>query len=347
MIEIRTCESEIPEVARFTTDVWRQTFAGKRLTINWHEAYFDWQLFNDFIERDYLLAAYDGSTLAGTLFAEPFRLRLHDREHDASMSSWLTVAPEYRRHDVGTKLVAEMRRRHLDRQAAFQIGFGLIGTIGPEFWRSMPDVFSVRTLGFWCSLLDVGALRSSLFLSRFARSAMSLLRVLEKRPRHIAHEGIRPYCSADLPRCLVLANELGKGIDLAYVWNERRLALQLDYKNVPRTLVYERNGRVEGFINYYPIECLGETILKASMIDLFAFGSMSVSEQKKLLQASIAQMATEGTAMALLLRIPCYPTAALLSLGFIPLPNEFSVLCGWPQPGLNFEQVKSLYLHVR
>jgi GNAT superfamily N-acetyltransferase len=347
MIEIRTCESQIPEVAGFTTGVWRQTFGGKRLTINWHEAYFDWQLFNEFIERDYLLAAYDGAKLVGTLFAEPFRLRLHDREHDASMSSWLTVAPEYRRHDVGTKLVAEMRRRHLDRQAAFQIGFGLIGTIGPEFWRSMPDVFSVRALGFWCLLFDVRALRDSLFMSLFARSAMSLLRVWEQHPHHTVHEGVRPYRSADLSRCLELANELGRGMDLAYVWNERRLALQLDYKNLPRTLVYERYGRVEGVINYYPIECLGETTIKACMIDLCAFGSMSGREQKKLLRAAIAQMATEGIAMALLLRIPCYPTAALLSSGFIPLPNEFSVLCGWPQPGLHFEKVKSVYLHVR
>ena len=43
----------------------------------------------------------------------------------------------------------------------------------------------------------------------------------------------------------------------------------------------------------------------------------------------------------------CYPAATLLKSGFIPLPQEFSVICGWPEPGLPLEGVKRLYLHLR
>ncbi len=348
MIEIRTCESEISEVARFTTGVWRKTFAGRRLILNWDKAFFEWQVFNSVLERDYLLAAYDGGRLVGTLFAEPFRLRLHDREHDATMSSWLTVNPDYRRSDLASRLVSEMRQRHLDREAAFQIGFGLNGTIGSEFWRSIPDAFRVTGLGYWCLLLDVNALRAGLFLSRFERPATSLLRVLQTRAhREAVYEGIRPYHPKDLPRCLELANGLGTGIDLAYVWNPTRLALQLDYKGSPRTIVYERHGRVEGFVNYYPIDCIGETTVKSAIIDLCVVNTLTREEQKNLLRACIAQMAAEGIAFVLLLRLPCFPALPLLKAGFIPLPDQFTVICGWPRPGLSFENVKKLYLHVR
>lgn len=348
MIEIRTCESEISEVADFTTGVWRETFAGKRLTLKWDESFFEWQVFNSVLARDYLIAAYDGARLVGTMFAEPFRLRLHDREHEATMSSWLTVNPEYRRSDLASKIVSEMRQRHLDRDAAFQIGFGLTGTIGSEFWRSIPDCYRVRGMGYWCLLLNVSALNDSLFLSRFERSAASLLRVLQTRtPRAEVHEGIRPYRPEDLPRCLELANELGTGMDLAYVWDPARLALQLDFKGSPRTIVCERNGRVEGFVNYYPIDCIGKTTVKSAIVDLVVVKSLTREEQKNLLRTCIAQMAAEGIAFVLLLRLPCFPSWPLLKAGFIPLPDQFNVLCGWPQPGLNFDNVKKMYLHVR
>ena len=74
---------------------------------------------------------------------------------------------------------------------------------------------------------------------------------------------------------------------------------------------------------------------------------MSSRERTRLLQAGVAGMAEEGCVMALLLRIPCYPAATLLKSGFIPLPQEFSVICGWPEPGLPLEGVKRLYLHLR
>ena len=348
MIEIRTCESDISEVAQFTTGVWRETFAGKRLILSWDEAFFEWQVFNNVLARDYLLAAYDGARLVGTLFAEPFRLRLHDQEHDATMSSWLTINTEYRRSDLASMLVSEMRQRHLDREAAFQIGFGLIGTIGSEFWRSIPDCYAVTGLGYWCLLLDVNALRAGLFLSRLERPATSFLQVLQTRtPRVVGYEGIRPYRPTDLPRCLELANELGTGMDLAYVWNPTRLALQLDYKGLPRTIVCEREGRVEGLVNYYPIDCVGETTVKSAIIDLCIVNSLTRAEQKNLLRVCIAQMATEGIAFVLLLRLPCFPAWPLVKAGFIPLPDQFNVLCGWPRPGLNFDNVKKLYLHVR
>lgn len=349
MIEVRTCESEAPEVAAFTTRVWRETFRGRRLAINWDTAYFDWQLFNGVCGRDYMLAAYDGARLVGTLFAEPFRLRVREVERDATMSSWLTVEPEYRRHDVASQLVAEMRRRHRERNAAFQIGFGVLGTMGPQFWRTMPDAFVMRKLGFWCLMFDVRSLRESLYLPSLGRSAMRLLRVVERaRPRAPEGEGVRDYTPTDLARCLELANGLGEGMDLAYRWEAGRLGLQLQHKGQPRTLVCEEGGRVEGFINYYVIECVGRSVVRAAMIDIFACGAgLGARGRTRLLEAAAARMAGEGCAMALLLRIPCYPAATLMKSGFIPLPREFSVICGWPEPGLPLEGVKSLYLHLR
>jgi len=349
MIEVRTCESETSEVAAFTTRVWRETFRGRRLAINWDTAYFDWQLFNGVCGRDYLLAAYDGTRLVGTLFAEPFRLSVRGVERDATMSSWLTVEPEYRRNDVASMLVAEMRRRHRERNAAFQIGFGVLGTMGPQFWRTMPDAFILRKLGFWCLMSDVNALRESLYLPALGRSAMRLLRVVERAsPRAPKGEGIRTYAPTDLPRCLELANALGEGMDMAYRWEGARLGLQLQHKGQPRTLVYKEGGRVEGFINYYVVECVGRSTVRTAIIDIFACGAaMSSRERTRLLQAGVAGMAEEGCVMALLLRIPCYPAATLLKSGFIPLPQEFSVICGWPEPGLPLEGVKRLYLHLR
>lgn len=350
MLDIRTYEGGGRELSDFITPIWRETFDGQRLTLDWDADYFDWQLLADGeAPRDYLLAAYDGGRLVGTLLGEPFRFWLRGQgEREAAVGSWFTVDPSYRQSGVGSKLAAEMRCRLRERGAAFLLGFGIRGTVGHRYWEREPGSLMLGRLGFWCRVFDAKAVLNCIYDSAFDRLFLSVLKSVQNpHPRPADTDGIRDYRPEDLPRALELVDGLRDGMDVSYVWDERRLGRQLSFKGLPRTIVYEERGRVEGLVNYYPINFDGRGTLRSAFIDLLAFGSMDYGARKKLLRAAMARMIREGVEMALLLRVPCYASLPLWATGFVPLPEEFQIVAGFSEPGLTLPRTRRLHAHLR
>lgn len=352
MIEIRTYEGDADEIARFAQRVWRATYEGRMPLPLWDAAYFDWQLLADRPGgRDYLVAAYDGARLVGSLLGESFRFRLHGREFDATMGSWLTVAPEYRRQGIGSRLFEEQRRRHQQRGAVFHLGFGYTGyaaSLGPRFWKSFPEnTVVLGKVGFWARVLDHRA-ESRWNLSRLERLGTRALGLVQSRhPKPDSLEGIRAYEPRDLPDCLELTRGLLHDIDMGYVWSEARLAHQLQYRDIPRTLVLEHEGRVGGFINYYHLDYLGRGHLAVGMVDLPCFGDLPPRLRRRLLLAALDQMVGEGVQMALALRTPCYPRGPFLRTGFVPMPRDFLYVCVRMDPEFALDGAKRLHVHWR
>src|SRR5206468_1863861 len=81
-------------------------------------------------------------------------------------------------------------------------------------------------------------------------------------------EGIRPYRADDLADCLQLTRQLLAHVDLGYVWTSERLAHQLDYAGLPRTIVLEDHGHVGGFVNYYRLDFAARNAIEAAVTDL-------------------------------------------------------------------------------
>jgi GNAT superfamily N-acetyltransferase len=317
----------------------------------WDPPYFDWQLLAEqSSERDYLVAAYDGSKLVGSLMGEQFRFRLYGREFNATTGSWLTVHPDYRRYGVASKLFKEQRRRHLERGAVFMLGYVYIGaavSMGPKFWLRFPSTVILGKVGFWVRVFDHRAV-ARWELSRGDALAARTLGLFQSHPL-VPHdlEGIRPYRPDDLPACLELAHGLLERVDMGYVWTAPRLAHQLHYKDVPRTIVAEEAGRVAGFVNYYRLDFMGRHPIEAAMIDLAAFGTLPHRVRRKLLLAAMGQMMGEGVKMALMLRLPCYPWRPLLAAGFVPVPRELYVICIRMDPTFSLEGATRLHVHCR
>ncbi len=352
MIELRTYEGDAAEISQFAQQAWRQTYAGKMPIPLWDERFFDWQLLSPRPGgRDYLVVAYDGPRLVGSLLGEKFRFRLHGREFDATMGSWLTVHPDCRGQGLASQLVEEQRRRHRATGAVFNLGYGYIAkaiSMGPKFWKSLPnDVVVLGTVGWWVRLLDQTAV-AKWELSALMGWGARLLSLVQGRPTPPRDStGIRPYRPDDLPACLALVHTLLERVDMGYLWSAERLAHQLQYKDVPRTLVIEHAGRVAGFVNWYRLDFLGRQPIEAAMIDLVAFGPLPAADQTRLLRAVVAQMHEEGIKMALGLRLPALPWRAFVGAGFVPLPPELSFICCRMDPTFDLSTARRLHVHFR
>lgn len=349
MLEVRTYDGDAAKLSEFIGSVWRATYAGKMPLPLWDVPYFNWQLlWRPAAERPYCLAAYDGQRLVGTLLGEEFRFRWFDREHVGTQGSWLSVDPEYRRQGIGGLLRDELVRRHKQRNADFQIGYGYNGSrlsMGPKFWKTFPkETFVPQSLGFRARVLNYTAV-ADWELSRWESLGARMLGWWQPRAaRYQPDPHVRPYQDHDLPACLELSHSLLDRVQAGIVWERERLAHQLSYQEYPHTLVYELDGVVSGFINYHVLNFLGRTTIPVAMIDLFAPGELSAAAARGLMQTALRSMADEGVALCLILRTPCFPARVLWRTGFIPRPADQAVLLTRMNPAFELGAAKRFHL---
>ena len=348
MIEVRTYGGDPREAAAFTTYIWRQSYGGHHPIPLWDEPYYAWQLFGrDDSDRSLAVAAYDSGVLVGTFFAEPFPFRFQGQDREGSMSSWLTVDPRARGKGVGRKMADELRKRHRERNLAFSIGFAVAGTNGPSFWGAMPDTIVFGKMGFWARVLDRAAVGAWL-ASGWERVVISLLGPVLSPLRETSEApGVRTFRADDLERCLALTLPLTEASDVGYRWTPDRLRHQLDYPGVPRTLVLERGGIVQGFINSYAMDFLLRTSLRVAQVDLLATGSLDGDERHALIGAALGRMRDEGAALVLVPRVVGCPTSALLRHRFVPLPADMAVTCVFPDTSIPRRRFGRFHLTVR
>ncbi|MDC0710233.1 GNAT family N-acetyltransferase [Stigmatella sp. ncwal1] len=350
MVEIRTFEGDAEEASRFVNGVWQATY-GQELPLSvWDARFLDWLLFRGGqADRGYLVAAYSGRTLVGTLFAEPARIRLGNREVEGAYGSWNSVAPEYRGQGIGHRLAEELFRRHRERGAHLTLSCVASSTaLAQRFWGKSPSARLLNNLGLWIHVFEPEAVaRWSLHASE--RALFTLARpFLRQGFHHASTQGIRPYRPADLLPCMALVQRMMEPVNLGYAYTTERLAHQLQYRQVPRTFVLERGGEVHGLVNYYTLQMTAHGELTTGVVDLLAFKEgLPTPERQRLLEVAMQDMVCQGVSCAAMLRGPCIPAPLMWRSGWLPWPGGAKVTCLLPTPDVELPATPRVFTHLR
>jgi len=326
MIEIRTYDGEPGELAAFCTNVWKNRYRDKMPIWLWSGLFLDWELFSDAPgARDFLVAAYDKGRLVGAHPEKPVHYQWRGQPIFGTAGAWFSVDPAYEAQAVSMKMVLEQRRRHRERNAQFDVGYLIMGAqsaMGKEFWLRLRSMQVVGKLNLWTRMIDHRALTEFSFTER-DRWATRIVGAFQGRPRPPRNPaGIRPYRPTDLSDCLTLVGELSRKAEFGLVWDDASLGRQLDFKNVPRTLVAEENGRVAGFVNYFRQAFLGRREILTAVIDLLCVHRLSSGRRRELLQAALYEMSEASCHVAVFLGTAGQPAGLLLRTGFIPEPPD-------------------------
>jgi hypothetical protein len=346
-IEIRPFEGSAAELAAFTNRVWHQTYAGKMLTPVWSPQHFERDLLGDERDRDFLIAAYDGTRLIGSHPAKPLRVRLHGHERPATWASFLSVDPAYRRHGLALRLQDEYVRRHREREVPLNFGFNYIRSVhslGPEFWRRQ-GVRLVAKMGVWTRALDHAAVGRFELYRREAWGAR-MLGLVQRRPRPPRDmqglRDLRPGCAQDLREAMELMAAAGAGADLAYLWDEASAARQLAYPGLSATVVLEAGGRLRGLVNYTLLDVLGRCPMRTARIDEIAFGGLKQRDRRRLMKAALHRMTADGAQGVVALRGSWRYGRDLARAGFLPVPPEFFYVAMTTRDDLPLDGVRRL-----
>ncbi|AKQ66031.1 Acetyltransferase, gnat family [Myxococcus hansupus] len=349
MVEIRSFDGDAKEASLFLNGVWQRTYGAKMGLTLWDERFFDWLLFsNPLADRDYMLGAYSKNKLVGVFFAEPAKIQLGQRQVDGTYGSWATVAPESRGQGIAVKMSDEMLSRHRERGAALTLACVSDGTLGQAFWGRRSHARYLNGLSLWLYTFDSRkAIRWS--LSATERAFLTLTQPFQRRRFEGARtDGIRAYQPKDLPQCMTLVQKMMSPVNLGYAYTTERLAHQLQYRQVPRTFVLERDGVIQGMVNYYTLQMTARGLLTSGLVDLIAFKEgLPLSEQRRLLWVAMQDMVAQGADCAAILHSPCTPASLMLRSGWLPFPGGARVTCLLSSPDVELPASPRVFMHLR
>jgi GNAT superfamily N-acetyltransferase len=350
MIEVRTFEGDASEASWFLNRVWQSTYGKTSPLPVWDTRFCDWRLFKGGqAARDYMLAAYEGRTLVGTLFAEPAKIRLGRVDVDGSYGTRATVTPTHQGQGIGALLAKELLRRHQDRAARIALGFSASDDHRPRgFWRSAWNTRHLGGLVTWMYAFDPAALARWSFTDNQRRLFTLARPFVRHRYLDADPEGIRPYRPEDLGACVALVQRMLRPVTLGYTYSTEQLAHQLQYRDVPRTFVLERDGRVRGLVSSHSLLMTGVGEITAEVVDLLAFeDSVSPEDQQRLLQVAMQDMRRRSVKCAGMLRGPGVTASLLLRSGWVPMPRCAKVTCLLPACDIEVPAAPRLFTHLR
>lgn len=327
MIEIRTYDGDMGQLARFCNSVWSRRYAGRMPYIQWTPEFLAWELDDAPATRDMLVAAYDGTRLVGVMPVRPMRFHLQGEIVPCSWGSYFSVDPEYAHQPVSIKLHLEQRRRH--KEHGLHINFGYVVTAytaaeGQKFWlKQQKLVKPIRRLGMWVRALDPLAV-ARFSLRRLDAFGMRLSKLVLGAPRPPCRpETIRPFAAADATACAELLDAASRRADLGYAWDAAQVARQLAFGDVTQTLVAEHGGRIAGLVNYCKLTLVGRTPIVAGVIDFLETDGLPARTAIDLVRAALSDMHHQGVQLAMALRLSAMPFWPLARNAFTMLPAEY------------------------
>lgn len=326
MIAIENYRGTVDDLAEFVNTVWETDYGGKMPYPRVTPEYFDWQfrLSTDNPSNN-LLAAYDGSTLAGVLLGTDYPFRSPEGMHPGSVWSWLSVSQQYRGRKLVKELDAERVRRQREIGSKLIVSYRYVGSRHSltERPRQSTDAEKFhRKVGLWARVLDPKHF-SDWHISRATRVLTKLTGWMLPTPKwKQSRTTIRDFQPADLDACVDLVNQSMTATVLAIHWDHDSLRHQLAGSPITETLVAESDGKILGLVNFHVLPFQARTVENVGCIDVIAFGAMPTFSRARLLNAALARMCERGAILAVKLRCGDTPALPMMQCRFLAMPAD-------------------------
>ena len=321
--DIRDYSGDFEDVAELARRVWISQYGGKMWFPSWDAAFYRWQL--GALGNAPFVAAYDGTRLVGTLGTAPYTLRIGASTVPAGFSGWLNVDPMHRERHLAFGLVDALRRRHEDLGLAFSLGVVSSdrGSSAHRFWTKYSaahpgDFQFLFPLALWIKILTPQRMAQAAIAGWERIAARTLFPLLRAIPPG-RDPDVRPYRADDLARCAQMLQAASSDFEWAVVWSPEQLANQLE-SPASGTLVLERDGRVQGMVNYHFFLLHGRVPLRAAMIDLWADDGLTGTQRARLLGHLCGDLRERGFDVVAAIRSAMTPAAAFVTNLFLPQP---------------------------
>jgi len=304
----------------------------------------------------FLIGAYDGSQLVGFVANLPRRYRFNGQSYLGVYSTMLAARKGYQ--GVAALLMAECLRRHQEFEADLALFTLQKGTRAAHMFAKMLGhryrIEHVRTMYALARVIDLPAMATSQHLPWYEQAGAKLVGADRPIAAPLLDDGlakarclVRPYRADDLDAILELTQRYSDRRQLVRVFSRAALSHRLHTEGITQTLVYERGGVVQGFINYAVYELLSASARQRwAWLDLLYWAGLAPREKQALLAALWQQSRERGCIGILDWSKGSYAVGPLLRARFVPYPLGIEMMAWVLNPALSFRGVRGVWEEI-
>jgi hypothetical protein len=347
-VSIDTFRGDYEALERMAHASWRDEYGGASFP-NFYRPAFLHFLFDRIpaAKRDHLFAAYKGDEIVAFLANLPQKFHLKGRDYRAIYSCLLVTGRENLRRGLAMALVKEAVATNLKK---YNYDFALLTLeTGHRSTRMMDKLRGeghrlerVRKSSVIGRVLDLGRVASSEGLKVYEKAAIVLLGS-HTTPRRQPGIEIREYSPGDLDGCHALLDRYRDSVELALTWDKEDLAVELDWPDVSRTLVWEKGGRIQAMINFILHDHIGRTVERWAWINHVAFPDLTPAERAGFIRAYLLAIKEAGCIGTLDWTHRGYSAAPFWRARFFPYPRAVNLVSWTFNPAISLAGIPEVY----
>jgi GNAT superfamily N-acetyltransferase len=296
-------------------------------------------------KRDLVLAAYRGDRIIAFFANLPQKFSFDGKPFQAAYSCLLVTGKDDLRRGVAAAVIhraLEINRKYGYDFALFTLETGHRSTKMMAKLKAKGRMEWIRKTGVLGRVLDLPRAAYSERLKGYEKAALRLIGA----PRPPKRKGLLPlreYRPADLDGCLALLNSYKDTLRLALVWDRDDLGRELEYPDVSRTLVYEKDGRIAGLINFLLHDHLGRKVERWAWINHVAFPGLSNAERAAFIRSYLVAIQDAGFIGTVEFKRRNYPARVLYRNRFFPYPRGVNQMSWTFNPDLSLANIPDVY----
>jgi GNAT superfamily N-acetyltransferase len=345
-INIEAFRGDLDGLEKMAHSAWRDEY-GIASFPNLYRPKFLRFVFDRIEDKEHLIAAYRGDEIVSFMANLPRRYSVDGKIYRGVYTCLLVTRKELLRQGIAQALID--KALELNKRAQYDLSiYALEGG-----HRSTQLVKKLEATGHtvqWlrrnyviARILNLKQAALSEGLKNWEKAAIRIIDA-ERPPKKREFAPMREYQAEDLDRCLSLLNQYADKIRLALVWDREELGIELDYADVSQTLVYEKNGQVEGLINFIYHDHLGKTKERWAWINHVAYPALSSRERRHFVQAFLCYIQEAGCLGAVEWARKYYPMEPLYRNRFFPYFRYVNQVAWIFHPELSFpKKIPAIY----
>ncbi len=348
-IEVRDFDGDLDALGAMAYE----TLLEERGNDNWLDYYrpeVARHLFAEAPDPRFLIGAYEGGRLVAFVANLPRRYRLNGQTCLGTWSTMLAAHRDYR--GAAVYLIAECLRR--SRDFGGDLAIVTIERVGERsrilynrYLRPHFPLIRVKPMHALVHAIDFTAIMRTQRLTWPEQAGVRLWGAHRPILAPAVAGQVRPYRPADVEAILNLINRYSDRNCLVRVFSREALARRLATPGVTATVVYEREGAVQGFINFTAHELVSRRgRSRWAWLDFLYWDGLSRDEQQALLAGVWEAGRALGCVGILDWTKDYYDKAALWQARFVPYPNFIEVNAWVLNPRLDVRGIRSIVEQV-
>jgi GNAT superfamily N-acetyltransferase len=348
-MSIETFRGDYEGLERMAHASWRDEY-GQASFPNFYRPAFLHYLFDRIPEdqRDCLLGAYKDGEIVAFLANLPEKFHFQGKIWNGVYSCLLVVRKEYLRKGLAVDIIratVELNKRKYGVDLSLlTLETGHRSTLlMNKFIAEGHRIEKIRKSGVMARILDLDRVDGAEGLKGYEKAAIRLLGA-HRPPKPAPGVDLRDYRAADLDACHALLDRYKDTTRLALAWDKRDLAIELDYPEVARTLVWEKDGRVQALINFVRHDQLGKGTERYAWINHVAFPDLSPAERAAFLRAYLRRIREDGFVAAIDFTKRGWPAGPFYRARFIPYPRAVNLVSWTFNPEISLAGIPAVYV---